>query len=118
MTPTAASAPQFFTVSLGGTDQAKPIHDFVGNKIGIVALDLAMVLVIIVATILHKRSQRGRKIFRLILPDQIHHVVRNQSREPAHTFASHASGRSRPRRARPPSLRSVLRRVPPRAHPL
>ena len=47
---------QFVAVSLGRTNQAEAVHDFIRNKVCIVAFDLAMVLVIILAAILHKRG--------------------------------------------------------------
>ena len=77
-------------MSLGWPDQAEPVDHFVGNEICVVAANLAMVLVVIMAAILHKRSQRWRQVFGLVLPDQIHYMIRDQSGEPAHSLASHA----------------------------
>ena len=50
-------------MSLHRTDQAKAIDHFVGNKICVVALDHAVMLIVVAAAILHIRGQRCRQIF-------------------------------------------------------
>lgn len=82
--------PQFLAMGLDRTDQAKPVHDFIRDKVCVITFDFAMVLIIMVATILHKRSQRRRQILGLVLADQVHYMIRNQSGEPTHSFASDA----------------------------
>jgi len=57
---------KLFTMCLDRTDQAKAIHYFIRHKIGVVAADLAMVLVIILPSILNVGSQRRRELFRLV----------------------------------------------------
>ena len=100
------------------TDQAKAIDHFVRNKFRVVAAHLAMVLIIVVAAILHKRSQRGRQIFRLVLPDQIHHVVRHQRGEPAHSLARDVQVVRDPHRRRRHHFNLASDHVPQHARPL
>src|ERR1700722_9284595 len=66
---------QLLSVRLRRADQAETINHFVRDEIGVVAANLAVMLVIIAAAILHKRRERGRKFFRLVLTDEIHYVV-------------------------------------------
>src|SRR5712672_1513835 len=66
-------------MSFHRSDEAKTVDHFVGNKIRIVTLDDAVVQIIVVAAILHVRCERWGQVLGLVLPDQVHHVIGNQS---------------------------------------
>src|SRR5712692_79291 len=61
-----AQGPDFPAVLLDGPDQAEAVNDLIGDKIGVVAANFAVVKIIILAAILHERGQSWRKFFGLI----------------------------------------------------
>ena len=87
-------------MSLSWPDHAETIDYFIGNEIRVIAFHHAMVKIVVTAAVLHIRSERRRQVFRLVLPDEIHHVVGNQRREPAHAFARHGQIIRNPNRSR------------------
>ena len=66
---------QLLTVGLDRTHQAKAVHYFIGNKLGIVASHLGMMLVIVSGAVLHVGSQRRRQFFGLVPRYQINHMI-------------------------------------------
>ncbi len=70
-----------------GADEAEAVHDFIANEIGVVAANFAVVEVVVLAAVLHKGSQGGGQLFRLVFGDQVHHMIRDERRKPANVFA-------------------------------
>ncbi len=68
-------------------DQAKAIDNVVCNKLRVAAVDFAVLLIVVPATFTDVRRKRGGKFLRLVAGDQVHHVIGNQRREPAHSVA-------------------------------
>lgn len=82
-----AEAVEFFTVSGDGADEAEAVHNFVGDEVGVVAADFAVMVVVVLAAILDEGSERGRKFFRLVLRNQIQDMIGNERGKPADAFA-------------------------------
>src|SRR5882724_6187061 len=82
-----AEAVEFFTVVVDGTDHAETLDDFVGDEFGVVAADFAVVEIVVLATVLHERGERGGQFFGLVFGDEVHHVVGDQGGKPADVFA-------------------------------
>src|SRR5712671_6335711 len=78
---------QFLTVLFDGADKAKAVDDLIGHKISVVAADFAMVQVVVLTTIFHKRNQRRGQLFRLVFRNEVHYVIGDERGEPAHAFA-------------------------------
>src|SRR5438270_11991049 len=72
---------------VGGAEDREAVHDFVADEIGVVAADFAMVVVVVVAAALHIGGERGRQFLRLVLGDEVHHVVGDPGGEPADVLA-------------------------------
>src|SRR6266446_5391594 len=70
-----------------GANHAEAVDDFIGDELGVVAADFAVVEVVVLAAIFHERGQRGRKLFRFVLRDEVHYVIRNKGGKPADVFA-------------------------------
>src|SRR6266403_1033232 len=82
-----AEAVELFTVVVDGTDHAEAVDDFVGDEFGVVAADFAVVEVVVLATVLYERGERGGQFFGLVFGDEVHHVVGDQRGKPADVFA-------------------------------
>ena len=61
-----AEAIEFLTVGGKGTDEAEAVHDFIGDEIGVVTADFAVVVVVVVAAIFDERSEALGQLFRLV----------------------------------------------------
>src|SRR5882724_2630664 len=79
---------ELFTVVVDGTDHAETVDDFVGDEFGVVAADFAVVEVVVLATVLYERGERGGQFFGLVFGDEVHHVVGDQRGKPADVFAA------------------------------
>src|SRR5258708_1282969 len=82
-----AEAVELFTVVVEGTDHAETVDDFVGDELGVVAADFAMVEIVVFATVFYERGQRGGQLFGLVFGDEVHHVIGNERGKPADVFA-------------------------------
>src|SRR5882724_2120127 len=82
-----AEAVELFTVVVEGTDHAETVDDFVGDELGVVAADFAMVEIVVFATVFYERGQRGGQFFGLVFGDEVHHVIGNERGKPADVFA-------------------------------
>src|ERR1035438_327537 len=83
----AAQSFQLLPMLIDRPNQTKAVNHLIANEIGIVAADFAMMKIIVLTTILHKRSQRSGQLFRLVLRNQIDNVIGHQRREPANSVA-------------------------------
>ena len=72
---------------VGGAEDREAVHDFVADEIGVVAADFAVVVVVVVAAALDIGGERGRQFLRLVLGDEVHHVIGDQRGEPADVLA-------------------------------
>jgi len=54
-----AKAVEFFAVLFDGADEAEAVDDFVGDEIGVVAADFAVVLIVVLAAVFDERGERG-----------------------------------------------------------
>src|SRR5258708_2635428 len=70
-----------------GADYAEAVDDFVGDEIGVVAADFAVVEVVVLAAVFYERSKRGGQFFRFVLRDEVHHVIGDEGGKPADVFA-------------------------------
>src|SRR5260370_20972820 len=70
-----------------GADDAEAVDDFVADEIGVIAADFAVVKIVILAAIFYERGESWGKFFRLVLGDEIHHVVGDEGGKPADVFA-------------------------------
>src|ERR1700687_122057 len=70
-----------------GADHTEAVDDFVGDEIGVVAADFAVVEIIVLAPVFYKRGQRRGQFFGLVFGDEIHHVIGNERGKPADVFA-------------------------------
>src|SRR6266403_4900943 len=82
-----AEAVELLAMLLDGAYHAEAVDYFVGDEIGVVAADFAVVEIIVRAAVLDERGQRGRKFFRFVLRDEVHHVIGNEGGKPADMFA-------------------------------
>src|SRR5260370_39017907 len=69
-----------------GADYAEAVDDFVGDEIGVVAADFAVVEVVVLAAAFYERSKRGGQFFRFVLRDEVHHVIGDEGGKPADVF--------------------------------
>src|SRR5260370_42440781 len=70
-----------------GADDAEAVDDFVADEIGVIAADIAVVKIVILAAILYERGESWGKFFRLVIGDEVHHVVGDEGGKPAEVFA-------------------------------
>src|SRR5712692_7351993 len=73
---------------LDRANDAEAIDDLVGNKIGIVTTDFAVMEVIVLAAVFHIGRECGGQFLRLVFGDKVHHVIGNEGGKPANVFAS------------------------------
>src|SRR5580658_11152471 len=76
----AAQSLQLLAMLFDRTDQAKTVDYLISDEIGVVAANFTVMKVIVFAAILHKRSQRRRELFGLVLGNQIENVIGDQRR--------------------------------------
>src|SRR6266404_4678 len=70
-----AEAVELLAMLLDGAYHAEAVDYFVGYDFGVFA------------AVLYERGQRGRKFFRFVLRDEVHHVIGNEGGKPADMFA-------------------------------
>src|SRR3981081_1731800 len=68
-------------------NEAEAIDNLVSDKISVITANFAMMQVVILAAILYVGNQGLGQLFRLVLGNQIHHVIGNERGEPAYTRA-------------------------------
>ena len=88
VTPARASRRNLCNVRLGGTKQTEAINHFIGHEVRVAAAHFAMMKVIVMSLVAYIRGEGRGKFLRLVARNQIHDVVRNQCRKPAHMVAA------------------------------
>ncbi len=78
---------EFFEVVFDRADEAEAVDDFVADEIGVVAADFAVVMIVVGAFSFDEGRERCGEFFGLVFGDEIHHVIRNESGEPADAVA-------------------------------
>src|SRR5882762_4886431 len=72
---------------IDGADHAEAVDYFVGDEIGVVAADFAVVEIVVLAAVFYKRGQRGGQFLWFVFGDEVHHVVGNEGGKPADVLA-------------------------------
>src|SRR5258708_37813691 len=72
---------------IDGADHAEAVDDFVGDEIGVVAADFAVVEIVVLAAVFYKRGQRGGQFFGFVFGDEVHHVIGHERGKPTDVFA-------------------------------
>src|SRR5882672_10006809 len=70
-----------------GADHTEAVDDFVGDEIGVVAADFAVVEIVVLAAVFYERGQRRGQLLGLVFGDEVHHVIGHKGRKPADVFA-------------------------------
>src|SRR5258707_14412027 len=72
---------------IDGADHAEAIDYFVGDEIGVVTADFAVVEIVVLAAVFYKRGQGGGQFFGFVFRDEVHHVIGHEGGKPADVFA-------------------------------
>src|ERR1700682_1046802 len=68
-------------------DHAEAVDDFVGDEIGVVAADFAVVEIVVLAAVFYERGQRRGQFLGLVFGDEVHHVIGHEGGKPADVLA-------------------------------
>ena len=88
-TPIDSSSRSFSVHLLGVAEHAEAVADLVGDELAVRGADAAVVLVVVELPRLDEVGQRARDLVGVVAValDQVHDVVRDHRREPAHLLA-------------------------------